>query len=304
MAELNFNALARPGPRGFAQGFEQGQQERQANMLATQKQAQEQDLNALRMQQTRGAIEQQEFTRQKQVRAEKVTLFRDRLARAPTPDAAREVVRMQYADPDLGPLAAQTGSLEQALAEVSDDPTQFEQYKQREIMGAAEWLKSQMPKVAGNAVYDPRTNSFITAPREPAPVAPSAPVAVMGPDGRPQYVSREQAIGMTPFTPATVKIMGGGSSVAGGGRAAPAGKAPPGYRFTPTGDLEAIPGGPAATNLAPKDVQKREATYLKQLRPSKVLKPSRRRLSTISSRCAITRACRKSQVSLLAVCLV
>ena len=28
MAELNFNALARPGPRGFLQGFEQGQEQR------------------------------------------------------------------------------------------------------------------------------------------------------------------------------------------------------------------------------------------------------------------------------------
>ncbi|CAB4218068.1 hypothetical protein UFOVP1610_3 [uncultured Caudovirales phage] len=30
MAELNFNALARPGPRGFMQGYEQGQQQRMA----------------------------------------------------------------------------------------------------------------------------------------------------------------------------------------------------------------------------------------------------------------------------------
>ena len=28
MAELNFNALVRPGPRGFMQGYEQGQQQR------------------------------------------------------------------------------------------------------------------------------------------------------------------------------------------------------------------------------------------------------------------------------------
>jgi hypothetical protein len=40
----------------------------------------------------------------------------------------------------------------------------------------------------------------------------------MGPDGKPRYVNREEAIGMTPFTPATVKFMGGG----GGGAAAPA----------------------------------------------------------------------------------
>jgi hypothetical protein len=113
---------------------------------------------------------------------------------------------------------SQTGTLEQALAEVPDDPEQFERHRQQEAMGMGEWLKSQMPKVAGNAVFLPGENRFITAPRESAP---SAPVAVMGPDGRPQYVSREQAIGMTPFTPAAVKFIGGGAGGASGGAAAP-----------------------------------------------------------------------------------
>jgi hypothetical protein len=128
-------------------------------------------------------------------------------------------------------------------------------------MGMGEWMKSQMPKVTPTGdVYDPATRQFIRKPQAaPAPVAPSAPVAVIGPDGRPQFVTREQAIGMTPFSPAAVKVMGGGGTS--GGRAAPAGKAPLGYRFTPTGDLEAIPGGPAAAGLNPKDIQKREATF-------------------------------------------
>lgn len=39
----------------------------------------------------------------------------------------------------------------------------------------------------------------------------------------------------------------------------PAGKAPSGYRYTPNGDLEPIPGGPASENLQPKEIQKREA---------------------------------------------
>ena len=258
MAQLNFNALIpQGGPQGFYQGFEQGQKEQQANVLASQKQAQEQELNALRMQQSRGAIEQQESTRQKQARAEKVSMFRDRLARATNPEAARELVRMQYADPDLGPLAAQGGSLEQALAEVSDDPVQFERYKQQEIMGAAEYLKSQMPKVTPTGdVYDPAKREFIRKPQ--AAPAPTAPVAVMGPDGRPIYVPREQAIGMTPFTPAAVKFMAPGAAPSAGRGAAPTGKAPPGYRFTPTGDLEAIPGGPVAAKLGDVVAKKEE----------------------------------------------
>jgi hypothetical protein len=251
MAELNFNALTPAGPRGFMQGFEQGQ----GNALIQQKAAQEQEMNALRMQQTRGMIGQQQEDRQKRLRVEKTGAFRERLLRAPTPEAAREIVKMQYADPDIGPILAQGGTLEQSLAEVSDDPSMFERYKQQEAMGMSEWMKSQMPKVVGNAVYKPATDSFVTPPpREPVG---GRPVAVMGADGRPTYVSATDAVGMMPFSSASMKAMGGG----GGGGGAPAQKAPSGYRYTPTGDLEPIPGGPISPGLSPKDIQKREATY-------------------------------------------
>jgi hypothetical protein len=185
---------------------------------------------------------------------------------------------MQYADPDLGPVVSQFAPLEQALAEVPNDPAEFQTYLQKETMGMAEWMKSQMPKVTPTGdVYDPAKREFIRKPQAvPAPAAPGAPVAVMGPDGRPQYVTREQAIGMTPFTAPAIKMMGGGAGGAGGGgRATPTGKAPSGYRFTPTGDLEAIPGGPAAAgpNLTPKDIQKREAS----------LPQARQAVSTVSN---------------------
>jgi hypothetical protein len=123
-------------------------------------------------------------------------------------------------------------------------------------------MKSQMPKVTPTGdVYDPAKREFIRKPQpERAPAAPSAPVAVMGPDGKPRYVNREDAIGMTPFTPAAVKLMGG-SGGGSGGAAAPVGKAPAGYRYTPTGDLEPIPGGPASPGLSSKDIQKREAVF-------------------------------------------
>ena len=278
---VNFNLLRQAGPTNFAEGLMQGQEQQRVNAMAQEKMAQEQEMNALRrqqaelgMQQTRGQIQAQEDVRRKQTVAEKTALYRERLLRARDPNSVRELVKMQYADPDVGAVLSQGGTLEQALAEVPDDPAQFETYRQQEAMGMAEWMKSQMPKVAGNAVFLPGENRFITAPREPAPVAPSAPVAVMGPDGRPQYVTREQAIGMTPFSPAAVKVMGGGAG--GGGTRAPAmPKAPAGYRYTPTGDLEAIPGGPAAAgpNLTPKDIQKREAS----------LPQARQAVSTVSN---------------------
>jgi len=216
---VNFNMLKQTGPANFYEGLVQGQEEQRANALAQQKAAQEQEFNALRLQQTRGAISQQQRQEKAQNAAQKTAMFRERLLRAPNPNAARELVKLQYADPDLGPILSQTGTLEQALSEVSDDPVQFERYRQQEAMGMAEWMKSQLPKVVGNAVYKPAEDKFV-APERPAP-APGAPVAVMGPNGRPIYVPREQAFGMTPFTPASVKFMGGG---AGSNAPAPAAK--------------------------------------------------------------------------------
>ena len=255
---VNFNLLNQTGagPANFYQGLMQGQEQQRVNALAQQKMAQEQEFNALRMQQTRGAISQQQRQEKAQNAAQKTAMFRERLLRAPNPNAVRELVKMQYADPDLGPILSQTGTLEQALAEVPDDPVQFERHRQQEALGMSEWMKSQLPKVVGNAIYKPAEDKFVAPERAPAPLG--APVAVMGPDGRPQYVSREQAIGMTPFTPASVKLMGGGG---GGGGTAPMPKAPAGYRYTANNELEPIPGGPASPGLSPKDIQKREAVF-------------------------------------------
>ena len=226
---LDFNLLRPASGSNPVNAFFQGQQAtmdreaaQQNALLAREKMAQEQELNALRRQQLTGQIQTQEETRVKNKAAEKTGMFRERLLRAPTPAAARELVKMQYADPDLAPVLSQAATLEQALAEISDDPTEFENYRQREALGMSEWMKSQLPKTVGNAIYLPGEGRFVTPPERPQPpAAPSAPVAVMGPDGRPQYVSREQAIGMTPFTPASVKFIGGG---AGGGTREPAAK--------------------------------------------------------------------------------
>jgi hypothetical protein len=86
-----------------------------------------------------------------------------------------------------------------------------------------------------------------------------APVAVIGPDGKPTLVTRAQAVGRVPFTPAAVQVLGLGPQRE--PAAAASQKAPAGYRFTPGGDLEPIPGGPASPSLNPKDIQKREAAF-------------------------------------------
>lgn len=287
---VNFNLLRREGPMGLYEGLEQGQQAAAQNVLAQQKMAQEQQVNALRAQQaqlgmekTRAELAGVEEDRVRRRRAERVSMFRDRLLRAATPEAAREIVKMQYADPDLAPVLSQAGTLDQALAEVPDDPAQFQTYRQQEAMGMTEWMKSQLPKTVGNAIYLPAEGRFVTPPAAPkevpkpadialmeslgleptienlarlkqaqaAPRAPGAPVAVMGPDGRPVYVTPEQAIGKAPVRPAAGAGAGAGAE--------PRAKPPTGYRYTSSGDLEPIPGGPAAPELSPKEIQKREA---------------------------------------------
>lgn len=265
MAELNFNLLRQSGPANFYEGLMQGQEEQRVNALAQQKMAQDQqkmaqdqEMNALRMQQVRGAIGQQEREVKSQAVAQKTAMFRDRLLRARDPNSVRELVKMQYADPDVGAVLSQSGTLEQALAEVPDDPTQFEQYRQQEAMGMSEWMKSQMPKVAGNRVFDPRTRSFIEPPQAaPVPDKPKITdlMANYGAAKDQGFVGSifdyERKINESRRQPPPPRGDGGGGS--------PMGKAPSGYRYTPNGDLEPIPGGPAAAMLQPKEIQKREA---------------------------------------------
>ena len=171
---LNFGVLQ---PVNIGGQFMAGQEEAQRNQLAQQQRAQDQELNALRMQQTRGTISQQEREVKAQAAAQKTGMFRDRLLRAPNPNAVRELVKMQYADPDLGPILSQASTLEQALAEVPDDPEQFERHRQQEAMGMSEWMKSQMPKVVGNAIYFPSTGKFDTPPAQPVAPKEFAPPA-------------------------------------------------------------------------------------------------------------------------------
>jgi hypothetical protein len=250
---VNFNLLRQAGPANFYEGLVQGQEQQRVNALTQQKMAQEQqkmaqeqEINALRMQQTRGAINQQEREVKSQAVAQKTAMFRDRLLRARDPNSVRELVKMQYADPDVGAVLSQGSTLEQALAEVPDDPTQFEQYRQQEAMGMSEWMKSQMPKVTPTGdVYDPATRTFIRKPqaeRAPEKTPTSADATTMQVLGFPLTPA-----GFTAFNNAKRMERPPAASGAGVSGGVPMGKAPSGYRYTPTGNLEPIPGGPAAS---------------------------------------------------------
>jgi len=95
-------------------------------------------------------------------------------------------------------------------------------------------LKSKTPVAAAPATSTEMKNA-------------SAFALLKGPEGSPAY-NKEFAAQMARLT---AKKEGG----EGGGAAKP----PSGFRFTPSGDLEPIPGGPSAPGLTPKEIQKREA---------------------------------------------
>jgi hypothetical protein len=96
-------------------------------------------------------------------------------------------------------------------------------------------------------------NEAKRAPQQPAPLVPVLK------NGQPTLVPREQAVGQTPFSPAAVQVLGLGPGRETKEQRVP--QPPSGYRFTPSGDLEPIPGGPAAPGLSNKDIQKREAVF-------------------------------------------
>jgi hypothetical protein len=208
---LNFGLIQ---PVDIGARFAAGQESVQRNRLAQEQRAQDQELNALRVQQLHGALSKQEREMRNEAATRKTALFRERLLRAPNPNAVRELVKMQYADPDIGPILSQTGTLEQALAEVPDDPEQFERHRQQEAMGMSEWMKSQQPKVVGNAIYKPSTGTFDTPPERPVPPKEiTPPVSVLEYErakSDPQFMNflRERAAATR--APVVVKPMGVG----------------------------------------------------------------------------------------------
>ena len=272
---LDFGVLRNIDP---VSAFYKGQEDVAQNALARQQAAQTQEVNALRrqeaelgLQRSRNLLASEQEQTVNAKRAEKTAMFRDRLLRARTPADARTIVTQQYADPDVGSYLSQFAPVEQALSEVPDDPNQFQTYVQQEAMGMTEWLKSQMPKVVGGSIYKPATGEFVTPQKQSSKLVP----ILVG--GQPVLVPEEQAVGQIPANAQTMRGLGGGRASAGGGTSA-TGRAPSGYRFTPTGELEPIPGGPAASKaeggesfLTRKEMEKREASLPKATQSVKIV---------------------------------
>jgi hypothetical protein len=301
---LNFNLLDANLPGQIAGSFQQGYQGAQdrANLLA-QRQQQNQ-LNALQLQgvqqeqqqrnalnrgyseaynpQTGGidynklrqslaaggmgsqipGVEKQQLEQQQTeagLFSSKMDLFKNAWSNVRTLDDALAIHEKTHSDPIVGRMLESMGITKeqgtQRLIEAAKNPETWTNYIRQAINGA-DAFKQQ---VVGGSIYDFATGQFRTPPREQQqqPSGVQEFLFAKSPEGGgyrgsyQQFIADKAAAGRAPTTGGAV-----------------GGRAPSGYRFTPTGELEPIPGGPAASKtdmsaspLTPREIQKREAVY-------------------------------------------
>jgi hypothetical protein len=170
---LNFGLLNQGGPSGFYEGFTQAGEKMQANAMAQQRAAQAQQEFGMRQQEFAAGQADKQRVAKAAVVTQGLAFYKDALLRSKDPAAARRVVQMQYADPDIGPIRSRLGPLEQALAEVPDEPTAFQKYLEDEAMGMDAVLKQrastrEFATAMGGTQAMPQANAM--APAAPAPM--------------------------------------------------------------------------------------------------------------------------------------
>ena len=171
---LNFGVLDQGGPSNFFEGYSQGQEKMQANAMAQQRAAQAQQEFGMRQQEFAAGQADKRRVADSAIVTQRTLAARDALLRAPNAEAARAIVRAQHADPYLGRIRQQFGTLEQDLADIPEEASAFQQYKEREAMGVDEFLKRQastreFATAMGSTQAMPQANAM--APAAPAPMA-------------------------------------------------------------------------------------------------------------------------------------
>jgi hypothetical protein len=160
--------------------------------------------------------------------ADKLALLPDAYRMADTPEAYLAVHKSVHADPVLGPYLQSLGATpEKGLAQLDEavQTGKFDQFRMRSMQSVSQLLDSVKPVVVAPSASVYQGGAFSQAPAAPEkPVQPKLHV-----------VGRN-------LVDETGKVVFKAQPELGTGVP----KAPLGYRVTATGDLEAIPGGPAA----------------------------------------------------------
>jgi len=168
---LNFGLLDQGGPTNFFEGYSQGQEKMQANAMAQQRAAQAQQEFGMRQQEFAAGQAEKKRLSTAAIVTQRTLAARDAILNARTPDQARAIERAQHADEYLGPIRRQFGSLEADLADIPNEPTAFEQWKEKQAMGATKFLEQQ---AANREFASARSGVPARAAPAPAPTAQAA----------------------------------------------------------------------------------------------------------------------------------
>lgn len=76
-----------------------------------------------------------------------IAINRDQMGQAGTPDQARQIMAASYQDPVLGKVLARGKPLDQALADIPDDPTAYKDWNNKYTLGASKYLEQNAPKI-------------------------------------------------------------------------------------------------------------------------------------------------------------
>ena len=174
--------------------------------------------------------------------ADKLALLPEAYRLADTPEAYLALHQSVHADPVLGPYLKSLGATpEKGMATLQNavQTGKFNELRMGSMQSVSQLLDSMKPLTvaASSSVYNPQTGTFTQAPA--APATPVKNIANVNPgDFTPASVQRFTTSGnYADLIPKPTRVAGDGTGVA---------KAPAGYRVTANGNLEAIPGGPAA----------------------------------------------------------
>lgn len=84
--------------------------------------------------------------------------YRSMLDQVQNPQMAAQWLQAQYSDPQVAPVMARMGTLEQAMSGIPQDPQGFEQWRQRSAMGIQKFMEAQR---LGAAAADTRANQML-----------------------------------------------------------------------------------------------------------------------------------------------
>ena len=198
---------------------------------------------------------------------DKMAMLPEAYRQADTPEKYLALHQSVHADPVVGKWLNSIGATpEKGLAALQNavQTGTFDDLRMKSMQSVSQLLEGAKPMsvAAGSSVYNPQTKTFTQAPA--APVADTSDVATMKAMGYPITQAGYQAYRdaqrqermLTPAEEAQrVRIAQASRAVT-----PKDDKAPSGYRFTRTGELEAIPGGPAAKVKEPT-VSEQNASY-------------------------------------------